>query len=160
MPPLPTLDTLTVAPSIVVVVEGRSYRFSELSMAALGRLQSVIKRIKPHPLDAVRPHLDGLPADIQARLIERALESAGDWPPRVGSAEGLHVLLHDPDGLVAALHEGLAASYPEATTDDAYRIMLALQRDAKARAGAEDKVERIFGCLFGSGPDGVPAPKA
>lgn len=150
MLPEPTLDQLTDAPQLTVPIAGHALQFSELTLAALGRLQAWIKQEIPHPIDAVKPHLAGLdPADRQA-LLDRAYDDARDWPPVLGTAAGAKALLEAEPGQIEAFHEGLLIHQPETTRDEARRLYKTLLRDAAGAGGRT--AARIFAVLFGA-PD-------
>mgnify|MGYP001128855959 CR=1 FL=1 len=163
-PTLPTLDALVEAPTIEVEVEGRTYRFAELSLAALGRLQEAVKSLAPHPLQALKPHLAGLPTAAVEAAVAEAVRLGRDWPPRIGTAPASAVLTGTPAGLVHVLHEGLRATSPTAAIDDAGCLLNALERDVKRRrlAGlpAEAVVSRVLSVLFGNGDPETARPKA
>lgn len=166
MNPLPTLDALADAPQLVVQAGGRSYAFSELPFSALARLQGKIKEYVPHPLDALKPHLEGLTPDERWKLLQEARAEGRSWPPRIGTAEGAAALLGETPGQVEAIREGLQVHHPGATLDDAARLYNALGAEAARRSRAKEPADRtvlrVFGVLFGTGdPDReADGPKA
>jgi hypothetical protein len=167
----PSLDQLTDQPQIAVTIGGQVYRFSELSIAALGRLQALIKETMPHPVQALKGHLDGLAAADREFLLKEAYRDARSWPPVVGTAAGAAALLSSEPGQIAALYEGLLVHQPQITQADVVRIFRALRRDAAREAAAarqngqeydgEGTARRIFAALFGLGidEDSEPLPK-
>ncbi|MDG3003251.1 hypothetical protein [Paludisphaera mucosa] len=141
----PTLDSLIDAPALVVEVGGRTYRFSELTLAALGRLQAWIKATCPHPLDALKPHLEGLTAAERRELIADAVEAGRSWPPRIGTNAASELLLGTQEGQLLVLLEGLRAQEPAATDADAEALYSGLTREVK-RAAREARAAYVAEC--------------
>lgn len=157
---------LDSGPELVEVIGGMEFRFSELPLAALARLQSWIRANSPHPIDSLKPHLEGLPESDRQGLLEKARREAMDWPPQIGTPEGAMALLGTEAGQVEALWEGLRVHHESATRDDAWRIYRALKREVArdARRGGEtSRVKRIYATLFGTADamddDGHGLPK-
>lgn len=123
--------------------------FSEISVLGLARLQAWINEHVPHPLEAIRGHLDGLPDAVAADLADRARREATSWPPEVGTPEAAGVLLGSTSGQVAALQEGLLVHHPDATREDADRLYRTLRREV-ARSKDERRVRRIYATIFGT----------
>lgn len=136
--------------------------FSEIPIEGLARLQAWINEHVPHPLEAIRGRLDGLPASIASDLADKARREATNWPPEVGTPEAAAALLGSTAGQVAALLEGLRVHHPDATPDDAARLYRTLRREV-ARSKDERRVRRIYATIFGTAtPDDEaegPAPK-
>jgi hypothetical protein len=153
------ITQLADEPELVVTIAGREYRFSELTIAALARLQSWIRAHTVHPLDAIREHLGGLRDEERDKLLERARVEAAAWPPQLGTPAGALALLGTEAGQIEALFEALAVHQKELSYDDARRLYRRLKKDAK-RTG-ETTVTRIFGIAFGVDIDEANAiPKA
>lgn len=90
---------LTGAPR-AITLDGAEYKVSPLRPRDLGELQAWIKDRVPHPIDALKPHLDGLdPAERQA-LLKEAYKEARDWPPSIGSDKGAGLLATEGRGKV------------------------------------------------------------
>ena len=87
------LSQLTDEPELTIAIGGREYQFSELPIAALARLQEWIKREHPHPIEAIKPHLDGLGPEERRYLLDQARLEARSWPPEIGTPEGAEALL-------------------------------------------------------------------
>jgi hypothetical protein len=163
------LDTLDDRPTLFVTIEGRQYGFSELTGEKRADLQAYLRRTTPHPIEAVKPHLDGLsPADRQS-LLEGARRAAMDWPPNLDDASGMVALTSRTAGQIEALFVGLTMHHPELTRDDAARIYRALEREAMreamtARRRGEKYDEtlgtarRIYSVMFGSPDPAVEEP--
>lgn len=150
MTPDLTLDQLTDAPQLIITIGDDAYMFSELPVAALGRLQAWIKQTVPHPIAALKPHLAGLDPEDRRVLLERAYDEALAWPPILGTPAGAQALLSNEAGQTEAFHEGLKVHQPETTRTQAARLYRALLRDADGSGGK--KAARIFAILFGA-PD-------
>jgi len=163
MPPELTLDQLTDAPQLTVSIAGREYQFGELPLDALGRLQAWIKRAVPNPIDAVKPHLEGLSEADRRALLDRAYDDARSWPPILGTDAGAKALLSGEPGQVEAFHEGLKVHQPQVTRAEAGRLYKTLLRDAARDRSAARTAARIFAVLFGAPdperPDGTGLPK-
>jgi hypothetical protein len=165
----PTLDKLTDHAAVDIEIGGRPYTFRELSVDALGRLQADIKRLCPSPVARIMPQLEGLPPRDRDKMLEFAYREAQAWPPVVGTAEGAAALLSTEPGQVAVLHEGLKASDPDTTLDEAAAVYRQLRRDAARQAKAaraagrrydgEGVAKRIFGVLFDVEDSGDESPK-
>jgi hypothetical protein len=174
------LTQLSDQPELTVEIGSQPYHFSELPIGTperrgdppygLAALQRWITEHVPHPLDALRGHLDGLPPAVAASLAENARQESRHWPPQVGTAAGTAALLGTEPGQVEALYWGLQLHHPETTRDKARWVYRQLGRQALAdaavarRAGreydGEGLVKRIFGVLFGLGEledDGLKA---
>jgi hypothetical protein len=169
------LTTLNDRPELTVRVGGAEYHFSELPIGRLADLQDFLRRTVPHPIDALKGHLDGLdPADRQA-LLSEARREARSWPPAAGTAAGTAALLATEAGQVEALFAGLSVHHPGATRADAGRLYRRLTRDAAAAAARarregrpadeDGDARRIFSVIFGLGDPAaddaaVPLPEA
>jgi hypothetical protein len=153
------LTQLTGEPELVCTIGRDTYRFSELRIAALARLQTWIRDHTPHPLDSLRGHLDGLVAEDRQALLEKARVEALSWPPQLGTPAGALALLGTEAGQIQALFEALAVHQGDLCLDDARRIYRTLKQVAK-RTGEQD-ITRIFACAFGLDVDDTqPLPKA
>jgi hypothetical protein len=85
-----------------ITLGGRPFRVSPLNFKDFGVLQGWIKDRSPHPVSAIRGHLEGLTESQQAVLLKAAAAMALKWPPRVGSEEA-NALLGTPEGLTFQL---------------------------------------------------------
>ena len=153
------LDQLTDQPCLEIDIGGRTFRFSELPIEALGRLQAVIKTLVPHPIAALAGQLDGLCDLDRQYLLQQARIDAKSWPPVIGTADGAAALLGSESGQIETLYEGLRVHQPATTREEARRIFrllrkqsardsLKAQRDGREYDG-EGPARRIFGTLFG-----------
>jgi hypothetical protein len=148
----PDLAQLTDHPDLTIAIGGREYRFSELPVAQLGRLQAWVKDSSPHPVDEDRRY-----------LLDQARRDAQRWPPKVGTAEGAAALLGTEPGQIEALAAGLSVHHPELSRADAERVFRALRKDAAKEArraqregrkyDGEGAARRIFAVLFGLDDD-------
>ena len=167
------LDTFHDHPELIVAVGGREYRFSELTMGKRAELQAYLRRSIPHPLEAVKPHLEGLRPEDRQALLENARKEAAAWPPDIGSVAGMKALTATDAGQVATLAAALSIHHPGATDADAERLYRALAREAMIEAQAarrrgeeydgEGTARRIYSVIFGMGdPDAretLPLPE-
>lgn len=153
------LDQLLDRPQLVLPIAGEPYGFSELPAGQLARLQSWIRQATPHPLQALKGQLDGLPAHVQESVAEAARVAALSWPPKIGTAAGTAALLSTEPGQIQAIAEGLSVHHPGLSDGQVRAIFRALRSDAsrqakRARAEGRDydgegQVKRIFAVLFG-----------
>ena len=170
-PNRPTLDTMLDHPRLTVEVEGVVYRFSELPLEAMARIQAWIRTNVPHPLDALKGRLDGLDPEDRRYLLDRAYDAAQEWPPRVGTKAAGEVLAQSMAARLVVFLEGLRVHQPNATEADAQRLHDALIRGSD-RADGIRTAKRILQVLHGveddepddddqagDQADGGPAPK-
>jgi hypothetical protein len=153
------LSHLTDQPQLRLTICGRAYRFSELPLEALGRLQEWLKANHKHPLDDIKPHLSGLSDTDRAAVLEAARKEGRNWPPQIGTAAGSAALLSSEPGQVEAVYEGLLVHQPELSREAAARVYRQLRKEAGAAAKAakragreydgEGTAHRIFAVLFG-----------
>lgn len=113
-------------------IGGMEFHFSELLIEGMSRLQDWIKKNTPHPIEAIKPHLEGLGVDERRALLESARIEAMQWPPIVGTGAGAKALLGSELGQVETMWEGLKVHYPEATRDDAFKIFRVFNRENTA----------------------------
>lgn len=138
------LSTLNGRSELTVRIDGRDYQFAELPIASLADLQDWIRARTPHPIDAIKPHLDGLTAEERMTLLREARDDAKRWPPIVGTPDGASVLMSTQDGQIETIYVGLRVLQPETTRDEARRLYRAMLRDRDDQA-----VARIVSVMFG-----------
>ena len=78
------------------VHEGTEFRVAVMTPKDLGELQNWLRDHVPHPLEAVKPHLAGLPEAAQLRLLDRAYDDAKNWPPAVDDEAAWKYFLTEP----------------------------------------------------------------
>ncbi len=140
----PDLAQLTGQPTAVDIA-GRRLYLSEYTLDQLGQLQGWIKANVPHPLDAIRGHLDGLTPPERESLLEKARVDARSWPPAPGTQAGSEALFGNPAGMAYALVVALRTHHPEATERDARWLIRQMGKPAN-----EALSRRIIGILFGN----------
>ena len=146
-------------PELTVTIGGQPYDFGEIPIEALAELQEWIRKNIPHPLEAIKPHLKGLPTDVAIGLTDRAREEAKDWPPEIGTAAGSAALLSKESGQILALRVGLQKFHPEVdgagqpncTGSSARTLRRQPGRPVASSSRASAIVTRIFSVLFGMG---------
>lgn len=153
------LDRLTDQHCLEIDIGGQVFRFSELPIEALGRLQAVIKTLVPHPVGALSGHLDGLCDADRQYLLQQAWIEAKSWPPVIGTAAGAAALLGSEPGQIETLYEGLRVHQPAITKEEARQIYRLLRRQSASDSrkaqqqgreyDGEGPARRIFGTLFG-----------
>lgn len=127
---------------IQIDICGKSFGFSEFRLADLGELQQWVKDHTPHPIEAVKPHLAGLPDSDRAALLNDARRDALRWPPQVGTAAGAAALLGTEDGQVETLWVALRIHQTDTTRVGAAKLYRRLRTDP-------DKAQRIYAIAFG-----------
>jgi len=157
------LTELLDGPTVVVKIGGMEFRFSEVPISALEEMQRWINREHPHPLDAVKPHLEGLTPEDRQYLLEKARQDARDWPPKVGTTEGAAALMGHELGQVNVLRHGLQVHHAGATDDDALKVYRALKRQTareirNSEGGESPSVRRIYAAIFGTLDDTEDEP--
>lgn len=130
------LDTLNDHPEIIVTIGGREYSFSRLTIGLKAKLQAYLRRTVPHPIDAIKPYLDGLEAEDRAALLEGARQDAKRWPPDIGTPAGMIALTQADDGTIELLALALSMHHPEMTRSDAERLKNDLERESEREAMA------------------------
>lgn len=150
------LTHLNDRPELAVAIGGREYRFSEVPIGRLADLQDFLRRTLPHPIDAIKPHLDGLAAADRQSLLEAARREGRSWPPQAGTAAGTAALLATEAGQVEALFAGLSVHHAGLSREDAARLYHQLGRDA-ARAQARAARLHRQACAAAR-REGRPAP--
>jgi hypothetical protein len=164
------LVTALDQPELEISIGGRIYYFSELPLACRARLQSWIQSKTPHPMEAVKAHVEGLDTDDRQYLLNEARKEAQDWPPDIGSPRGKILLLGTDAGQAETLYVGLTVHQPDMTREAAHKLFRALEREAayeRRRAKSEGRepagenaIQRIYACMFGlilpSDEEGLP----
>jgi hypothetical protein len=56
-----------------VTIDGKQYAPGKLTMADIGDLRVWVRLRRPDPFDAIRGHIDGMPAELQRAMIDDAL---------------------------------------------------------------------------------------
>jgi hypothetical protein len=123
----PDLATLTAQP-VRIRLAGAEYLATPLTLADRGAVQARIKEAVPHPVDAIRPHIEGLAPEERKPFLEdaRAVLNERGWPPRLGTPEGNAVACSDPGCLVEILHRSLGREQAGFTKDHAERLFRSL----------------------------------
>lgn len=158
------LAELTDQPTLSVAIGGKTYRFSELTLEGLGRLQAWINTHCVDPLESIKSGLEGFPPEDRQFLLNEARKDRKAWPPDVKTSAGKKALLGtDPGnggepGQIEALFEGLRVHWPSVTREQAHRMYRDLTKEAfqlaKAakRAGkkfnGETTIQRIYATMF------------
>jgi hypothetical protein len=149
----PSLAELLDGPTFTARIGGRDYAFSEVPVSSLLALEAWIRENTPHPIESIKPHLDGLTAAERRRLLEKARQDAKDWPPRIGTQAGAAALLGSGDmGQIETLYHGLLVHHPKATREHARGLYRKLGREVKreVRSGDESPIVRkIYAAIFG-----------
>jgi hypothetical protein len=133
---------------ILIELAGQEYGFSELFLEDWAHLDAWLKRTHPHPLEVIKPYLDGLTPEERKPLIDGAMERGRDWPPKLLTGEGLALLFSDLAGQIEALFVALRLHQPQVTRRDAQR----LHRDV-LRAGQVDRMNKALAIAFGTDTD-------
>jgi len=151
----PSLSELLDGPTLTIRIGGQDYRFSEISVTSKMALEEWIKANSPHPIQAIKPHLDGLPPEERRELLENARKDAKDWPPRIGTQAGSKVLMGSGDmGQIEVLYHGLQVRYPNATREHARGLHCWLERALRREIaddpnGESPTIRRIYAAIFG-----------
>lgn len=165
------LTELADLPELFVEIGEREYKFSELPTGipdkggkpyGLAAIQGWLNANVPHPVDALKGHLDGLPENVAIALAEKAREEAKAWPPKAGTRAGAIVLMNTEPGQIETFCWGLRVHQPEITREE----VMTLYRQLAREKDSARLVLRIFSVLFGNGdPDrkeesGLPLPSS
>jgi len=145
----------------VETIGGMTFRFSELPLAALARLQSWLRDNVPHPIEAIAPHLGGLTEEERREMLEAARIEAREWPPKIGGTVAALALLGSELGQIEVFYEGLLVHHPDATREDAFRLYRIFRhetaRDIEVGKAEAARVRKLFGTLFGAEDFGAEA---
>lgn len=95
---------------------GLPYKVRRLRLSDMARLEAWLKRTVPHPVDAVKPHLEGLAPSERELLVQNADRLARYWPPEYGSAAA-NAHFATADGVVELLTVGLQVCQPSITRE-------------------------------------------
>lgn len=133
---------------VAIKVDGRDVRLGEITLEAQARLQAWIRANVPHPVAAVKHHLDGLSPEDRAVVLSTAAREAPHWPPKVGTPEGARALLGDARGQALVMLEGLRAADPAATPEQAEWLARRLNRTRGAKLSG-----RVLSIIFGTDLD-------
>jgi hypothetical protein len=162
------LDTLDDRPELIATIEGKEYGFGELPIGKRADLQAYLRRTTPHPIDAVKPHLEGLRPEDRQALLENARREARSWPPDLGTPAGMMALTSTTEGQIEVLAAALSVHHPECGREDAVRLYRALEREAAREAMAARRrgepydgrgtARRIYSVIFGMGDPEVAEP--
>jgi hypothetical protein len=151
----PSLAELLDGPTFTLRIGGADYRFGEIPVPSMLALEEWIKANSPHPIQAIKPYLDGLPPEERQSLLENARKDAKDWPPRVGTQAGSRVLMSSGDlGQIEVLYYGLLVHHKEATREHARGLHCWLERAMRREIAADPDgesptVRRIYAAIFG-----------
>ena len=137
------------APEITISVGGVSYGFSELPLDDMVKMQGWIEKTYLHPVQAIRPHLEGLLAEDRQYLLEQARKSAPMWPPEVGTSDASRLIMSSPTGQVEALYYGLNVHHPGTTKEAAERFYRAFRRETTRRRDRYS-VALLYATIFGN----------
>lgn len=146
-------------PTLSVTIAGREYHFSELPLAQKAKLQSWIQRKVPNPMEAIKPHLDGLDPSDRIELLDRARKELKDWPPDIERTEGRMVIAQSDEGHIQLFIQALSVHHPTISPEEAERIWAAFKREGSEQASklkegwrkseAARAAAKIFAISFG-----------
>jgi hypothetical protein len=161
------LDTLDDRPELTVRIAGREWSFSELTLEKRADLQAYLRRAVPHPVDAVKGHIDGLTPEERRPFLEAAREAAREWPPDIGRPDGMQALMSTEEGRAELLAAALSLHHPELPREAVgllYRELNRMTRreEAEARRRGEPfdggTARRVFMVAMGAGDPAVEEP--
>lgn len=128
---------------------GEDYHVSQLQVRDLAALQGFLEIQLPHPLEAIRDKLPGLPPDERDRLLIRAYRAARSYPPLVFDGEFTRVFSTISGtamflGLLLRKHQDVGVSrLLEVATTISPEEYTAVNRVAYA-ADPQDELERLM----------------
>lgn len=158
------LAELTDQPTLSVTIGGKAYRFSELTLDGLGRLQAWINKHCVNPLDSIKSGLDGFSEEDRRTLLDQARKEYKSWPPDIKTSRGKKAVLGSEPGeggepgQIEVLFEGLRVHQPETTREQSREIYGALTKEAMKLAKAakragkkfngETTIQKIYATMF------------
>lgn len=104
-----------------IEVGGKRYRLPRLSREIGEKFVAWVNPLLPHPLDAIKGHLDGLPEAMQQRIVDDALERA--YSKRTIESPEVDDYMHTAEGLSKLLTLLLQEYQPELTQRDVDTIL-------------------------------------
>ena len=108
------IDRLANA-GVEIPVAGRIVRVYQFTMGDHGRLQSIIRRLQPHPMAEAKEMAAGIELqEIAAEILRDGYRYEKLWPAPLDSEEGIRILMNDVDGRRAIVACGLRISNEEA----------------------------------------------
>lgn len=126
---------------------GKVYLVAELNFASLADLQTVLKEIRPHPLESLRRQVaeagEGLTRSERHLLTAAAYEDGESWPPSPLTAEGRRLLVETPQGSAALLAVAIRQGGGTIGDEEAVEV---------ARAMSFEDVRRFASVVFGTSP--------
>jgi hypothetical protein len=139
-----------------ITLGGREYRPGKIRPRDIAYLEAWFREVTPDPRVAARAAMEGLPAEVQKHIWDRACDEARSWPPRLTSEAGRLLILSD-GGLARLVHTTIRQTFPAFTLDEAAAL---------SERMAIGDVERFFAIVFpassasGAGADGPKADPA
>lgn len=115
------IDKLVNA-GVPLTIAGKEYLVTQFTLRDQGRLQAVIRKLEPNPLDVATKAMRGLASDVAAQVIKDARKDAMFWPSPITSDTGLAILFNHEEGQKEVLKAALSRAQ-ECTDADIEAIM-------------------------------------
>lgn len=138
-------------PAGYVEFADRRFGFGELTLERLATLQVYLDRLSPHPVEEVKPLLEGLAPDERRLLLDDARERAKDWKRlRVETAAGIKALLSERGGQTELFVAAIGLHHPEIDRATAERIFM-----RAATTGRIEAINDVFAYALGMDPNAL-----
>jgi hypothetical protein len=132
--------TATKLDPVTVTVAGTTYPVAALGMPELSQLCTFAKDRRPSPLEAIKPHLDGLSPKTQRIMIDSALDRV-NAPVIVGTPEFFGAVMQSTEGLQEAMWLSLKKGGADVTREAC---------DEAAATLRPDQIVRVLAAAMGA----------
>lgn len=103
-------------------IAGKVWLATQLTLRDQGKLQAIIKKLQPKPMDVALQASRGLPAEAVAAIVKDARKDQLFWPSAITSQDGLAVLFNNEEGQKELLKASLGRAQ-QCTDADIEEIM-------------------------------------
>lgn len=108
--------------SISKTVNGRELLFSPLTLGERSKVQAVLRRVLPDPIDVAKNAAQDQPVPVANAIWEKALKARAFWPPSIDSQEGLALIDSNLEIQVAIVKGSLKPNHPDMGDDEIRKI--------------------------------------
>jgi hypothetical protein len=104
-----------------IVVAGKTWKASQLSMRAIGEIQQWLnQQPRPNTLAELRAIMDGLDKDLVNALLAPVIADHIKWPPDLlFDARGPELVARSPEAMKKVVHLSLKPNHPDLSEGEA-----------------------------------------
>lgn len=103
-------------------INGKLYTFTMVSLGGRSRMETVLRRVVPNPIDIAKEACSGQPHEVARVLMDKAFHQRSFWPPAIESDEGVDWVMKSFDLQIAMLREMLRLHHPDLSLDEARSV--------------------------------------